>query len=297
MIRLAILALLWLCPSFAARAADCMPLVTVTAQAQFDGRLLIPVTLENHPLTLMLDTGGVATTVKWDLARQLNLPVRQADRTLTGVAGKVLNFTVTGENLSLGTLRLPNLPIYVEARLMPGADGTLSSDILRRYDVGLDLTRHSLSLFAPDGCSASNAGGNVIAMEVAPNGHIRFPVKVEGKTLIATLDTGAGTSVMSMKAAMTLGIDPKSPDLSPQPGFGKFGVYSYPFQAMEIGQLAIKNPRIWIADDGFMPGADSDLVVGIDALRHMRVTIGYGLNRLYIAPDMAPVPVSVNQNR
>jgi predicted aspartyl protease len=287
------MALLWLCSVGAARAAECGPLVTVTAQAQFDGRLLVPVTLENHPLTLMLDTGGVATTIKWDLARQLGLPVRQSVRTLTGVGGSVLNFTVAGENFLLGTERLPNLPIYVEARVMPGADGTLSSDILRRYDVGIDFARHSLSLFAPDGCAASGAGGDVIAMDVTQNGHVRFPVKIDGKTLIATLDTGAGTSVLSMKAAALLGIDPNSPDLSLQTTAGNFRVFSYPFQAMEIGQMAIKNPRIWIAEDGLMPRMDSDLVIGVDALRHMHVTVGYGENRLTIAPAKE----SVNQNQ
>jgi predicted aspartyl protease len=277
-----------LCSACAARAADCTPLAMVKTDALFDGRVLVPVTLENHPLTLLLDTGGIATTLKWDQARQLGLGVKQAVRTLTGVGGSVLNFTLAGENFSVGGLRLRNLPIYVEARVMPGADGTLAPDILRGYDVAMDFGRHSLSLFAPDGCAGdaarADAGASVVAMDVAPNGHIRIPVKIDGKSLVATLDTGAWTTILSMKTAALLGIDPRSPKLNLQPGFGNYRAYSYPFQTLEIGRTAIQNPRISIADDGLIPGLDSDLVLGIDALRHMRLTIDYGQNRLYLAP-------------
>src|SRR5262249_43795466 len=110
-----------------ARAAECAPaeLATVKTANLADGRITVPVTVEGHPLSFLLDTGGVSTTVKWDTAKQAGLPVRQARRPLMGVGGSMLNFTLAGENFSIGALKVDNKPIYVETRPLSDADGTL----------------------------------------------------------------------------------------------------------------------------------------------------------------------------
>ena len=86
-------------------------LATVKIVALRDGRIKVPVTLEGHPLSFLVDTGGVITTVKWDQARQMGLPVKQNIRQLVGVGGSMLNFSVTGENFLVGDLRVKNRPI------------------------------------------------------------------------------------------------------------------------------------------------------------------------------------------
>lgn len=269
--------------ALAAGASECRRLATVDIDTMPDGRIKIPVTLEDRPLSFLVDTGGISTTIKWEEARALGLPVRQSIRKLAGVGGSMLNFTVSGEKFSIGELRVRNSPIYVETRPLAGADGTLGPDILRNYDIEIDFARGSLSLVSPDHCAGTGqADSTVIAMEVAQNGHVRIPVKIDGKTLIATLDTGATTSVISMQAAALLSIYPGSPDLSLVRDAGQYRIYAYPFQTMEVGGVSVKNPRIAIASDRFLPGLDSDLVLGIDALRQMHLTIAYGQNRLYI---------------
>jgi len=269
--------------ALAASASECRRLATVNTDTMPDGRIKIPVMLEDRPLSFLVDTGGISTTIKWEEARALGLPVRQSIRKLTGVGGSMLNFTVSGEKFSIGELRVRNAPIYVETRPLSGADGTLGPDILRNYDVEIDFARGSLSLVLPDRCAgADQAGSTVIAMDVAQNGHVRIPVKIDGKTLIATLDTGATISVISMQAAALLSIYPSSPELTLVRDTGPYRIYAYPFQTLEIGGVSVKNPRIAIASDRFLPELGADLVLGIDALRQMHVTIAYGQNRLYI---------------
>ena len=273
-----------------AAAADCAParLATVKAEFMSDGRMKIPVMVEGHPLSFLLDTGGVSTTIKWDLARAMGLPVKQTPRRLKGVAGSILNFALAGENFSVGELRVENRPIYVESRPLFEADGTLGADILRDYDVEIDMAQNSVSLYAAGYCAAPGWLGSAIAMERAPGGHVRVPVKIDGATLMAVLDTGAATSMIGMRAAARLGIHPGSPELNPAGGAGRYRVYAYPFQSLELGGVTVKNPRIAIAEDGLIPGYD--LVLGIDALRRTRFTIAYGSNRLYIKG----LPVEVN---
>jgi len=278
-------ALLWALSCHGALAAECplVRLATVKTGSLADGRIKIPVTLEGHPLSFLVDTGGVSTTIKWELARDLGLPVKQSLRKLTGAGGSVLNFAITGENFSIGDLRVRNRPIYVETRPLADADGTLAPDILRNYDVDIDFAQGSLSLVSPDGCAGANqAGSAVIAMDVAQNGHVRFPVKIDGKTIMATLDTGSTISLINMQAAASLGIYPASAQLSLMHDSGQYRLYAYPFQALEIGGVSVKNPRIAIASDSFFPGLGGDLVLGMDALRQMHLTIAYGEQRLYI---------------
>jgi predicted aspartyl protease len=268
-----------------ARAAECAParLATVQTASLPDGRITVPVTVEGHALSFLLDTGGVSTTVKWDAAKQAALPVRQADRPLIGVGGSMLNFTLAGQNFSLGELRVANKPIYVETRPLPDADGTLGPDILNAYDVEIDLAQGSLSLFSSGYCAPPEwtpTGSATLAVDIAPGGHVRFPVKVDGATVIAVLDTGSTVTILGMQTAALLGIYPSSPGLELLHDAGRYRIYAYPFHTLEIGGVAVKNPRIAIATDGFIPS--SDLVLGMDVLRQMRLAIAYGSRRLYV---------------
>jgi predicted aspartyl protease len=268
-----------------AHAAECAParLASVKTASLPDGRITVPVTVEGHPLSFLLDTGGVSTTVKWDAAKQASLPVRQANRPLMGVGGSMLNFTLAGQNFSLGELRVANKPIYVESRPLPDADGTLGPDILNEYDVEIDLAEGSLSLFSSGYCAPPEwtpAGSAVLAVDVAPGGHVRFPVKVDGATVIAVLDTGSTITIMGMQTAALLGIYPTSPGLQLLRDTGRYRIYAYPFHTLEIGGVAVKGPRIAIATDGFIPS--SDLVLGMDVLHQMHLAIAYGSRRLYV---------------
>jgi predicted aspartyl protease len=272
-------AVLLFCASPAAAQPSCA-LATVKINTIPDGRVTIPVSLQDHPLSFLVDTGGVSTTINWEQAKQLGLAVKQTLRTLTGVGGSLLNFAVENEVFAIGELKVRNRPIYIESRGLVSADGTLAPDILRSYDVDFDLPHGSLSLMSPNRCAT---GATAIAIEVAQNGHVRFPVKVDGATIIATLDTGSAISLIGMRAAALLGVYPNDSKLTLLRDSGQYRLHGYPFQTLELGGVTVKNPRIVIASDSFVKGLGSDLVLGIDALRQMHFTIAYGENRLYIA--------------
>jgi predicted aspartyl protease len=267
-----------------ARAQDCAPqqLAKVQTTTLPDGRITVPVTVEGHALNFLLDTGGVATTIKWEVAREMNLPVRQTDRRLSGVGGSMLNFTLAGENFSVGEFKAANKPIYVESRPLQEADRTLAPDILRDYDVEIDLVAGSMTLFAPGYCAVQEPRDTVLAIIVDPGGHVHLPVKIDGAGTFAVLDTGSVISVAGMRTAAYLGVRSNSPGLELRHDNGTYQLYSYPFDAMEIGGMTVQNPNIAIASNGFLPG--DELVLGIDALRLMRVTIAYASKRLYIKP-------------
>ena len=229
--------------TLAADASDCSR-STLKFESLPDGRIRIPVTIEGHKLAFLLDTGGVSTTIKWQYAKDLGLPVRQSTIHLTGVGGTALTIYATAENFSVGDVRVKNLPIFIEARDLPDADGTLAPDILREYDLELDMAGGTVTLISPDFCAVTATA--TIATYVAENGHVRFPVKIDGQTIIATLDTGSTTSIISMKAAELLGIYPGSTRLVLINDTGQYQIYTYPFQSLDFGGVVVKNPHVAI---------------------------------------------------
>jgi predicted aspartyl protease len=263
-------------------------LTTVKIDTLPDGRIKIPVMVDDHPLSFMLDTGGISTTIKGEQAKQLGLEVRQTSRKLLGVAGTMLDFFVIGDNFSVGGLRIKGWPLYIESRPLAHADGTLAPDILQSYDLDIDFSNGSLSLISQGHCPGQLADWTtttrsiVIPIDLARNGHIRFPVQIDGKSIMATLDTGSAISLISMKAAAQLGIDANTPELKLMRDSGQYQIYAYPFHSLALGRVSVKNPHIAIASDNFANGLGSDLLLGIDAVRQMHLYIAYGDKRLYI---------------
>jgi predicted aspartyl protease len=268
-----------------ASAQTCPSLATVETSTLLDGRILVPVIVEGRGLSLMLDTGGISTTIKWERVADLGLTATRTMRKLKGAAGTSLNSFISGEDFRIGNLRVENKPMYLETRPLFGADGTLSPDILRHYDVEIDPGQDRLSLMRPGTC-APDSGAEAIAITVTKGGHVRFPVKIDGKTIMATLDTGTMTSLVSIKTAVRLGIYPNSSRLRLARRSGSYRIYDYPFETLEIGGIKMNKPNINIASENFIPGPADDLILGINALRQMRLTIAYGRGRLYLRPPL-----------
>jgi len=267
--------------STSTHAQECPRLATVETSSLLDGRILVPVIVEGRGLSLLVDTAGISTTIKWDRVADLGVIANKTTRKLAGAAGTMLNEFIAGEDFRIGGLRVANKPMYLETRPLFGADGTLAPDILRDYDVEIDFTQDRLSLMPPGQC-VPDEGAMAIAIEVTRGGHVRFPVKIDGKTIMATLDTGTMTSLVSIKTAVQLGVYPNSSGLRLARSTGSYRIYDYPFQSLEIGGMKVDNPNINIASDKFIPGGAGDLILGVNALRRMRLTIAYGQKRLYI---------------
>jgi predicted aspartyl protease len=124
-------------------------------------------------------------------------------------------------------------------------------------------------------------------MDVTGDGHVRFPAKIDGQDIMATLDTGSVISLISMRTAKLLGIDPKAPGLRLVRDTGQYQILTYPFQSLNFGHVSVRNPPIVIFSDNFTKGLGNDLVLGMNVLRQMHLHIAYGEKRLYITPAQA----------
>jgi len=305
-----------------------LPITTIP-----DGRFTVPAVLNGRKLDFLVDTGGVVATIERDQAFNLHLATNYTPRTLKGVAGNSLIYVAVLETFSLGRLegtklaayidnRLPagvagnsliyvavletfslgrlegtKLAAYIDNRLPAGVDGTLSPDMMRHYDVDIDLLRGTLSLFSQKHCVGkvvywTKSGYVALPMEVESDGHIRVPVTVDGAKVTALLDTGARNSIISMSLAKKIGVSENSPDLKLVRGStGPNNTlsdalnkkYDYPFKLLDFNGIAVSNPHLQIVSDGYLPKG-MDMLVGVSILRRLHLYIAYGEEKLYITP-------------
>ena len=174
-----------------------------------------------------------------------------------GVAGRYLTTYIHTDNFSIGHLKGEGLDLWIEPGNDADFDGIVGPDMLRHFDLDLDFAHGKLGLFSPDHCPGkvvywTKSGYVVVPMDSEGNDahHIRISVAVDGKPVNAILDTGADTSVMTMRMANSLGVVEGAPELKLLRSWGpkgKYRFYSYPFHSLDFDGVTVTNPRIEIA--------------------------------------------------
>ena len=173
-----------------------------------NGLPMVPVMLNGSPRKFLFGTAGSISTI----SRRRRIPESQAVSTRIrllstngnassrfvsvasfvygGLQGKDLEFLIS-PNSNLGS---PNLPV----------DGELAGDIMQRYDTEMDFAGGKLSYFLPDHCDGhvvhwTTAPASVVPFRRTQPGRanpndtdIRFHVTLDGKDLLAVLNTAGG---------------------------------------------------------------------------------------------------------
>jgi predicted aspartyl protease len=109
-----------------------------------------------------------------------------------------------------------------------------------------------------------------------------LPAKLQSLSLIALLDTGATTTVVSPRAAIAAGADRAALSAGRTVrilGASTFDVTmrTYTFDSLTIGTERIARPTLLVG------AAGKDIVLGLDFLRRHRVWIAYHARRVFIS--------------
>jgi predicted aspartyl protease len=280
----------------AAQAQDCkltrfssLPMSTLS-----DGRIALPVAVDGHNASFLVDTGGISATMSRPLANEIGKEPKPYIRGLIGVGGAVLSNAIHADDFALGGMHGKDILVFIDERI-GGAemDGTLAPEMMRRFDVDFDFRQGTVNFFSQDHCPGKVAywtktGAVVIPMDVQSNGKIRIPITIDGIEMMATLDTGSVTSFVSMGRARRLGVTPDSKDLKLKRVYGhkdRFKEYDYPFKTLSMDGLTVNNPQITIMSDETLPGGlGSDVTLGISFLRQLHLYVAYKEEKLYVTP-------------
>jgi predicted aspartyl protease len=255
-----------------------------------DGRASIPVTIDGQEVRLIIDTGSGLSLLSQSAAETLGLPEIPAQHhAIELFGGDSSHRYVLARNLVLGGAHMGLLPLFIapNERFQHGVAGALGAEFLKRYDVELDFANGVFRLFSPNDCAGHTVywtkdGFARIPFTLDRDEHITVPVRLDGRDMIAALDTGAEESVGSLEdIAHDFGVEDIDSMLKPGTGVR---VYRYPFRLLTFEGVAVYNPDIVLYPNAVsrLPKGARELFIGMTILRHLHLYIAYGERALYV---------------
>jgi hypothetical protein len=308
----AALAVVWVAPAQAAnRSCDLTRVASLNLVITPGARgIFLPVTLNDQRKLLLVDTGGVFSTLTPDIVRELSLPTRPSEMRLVNLAGQVMTEVAVVERFGFADAR----PGPMEFLLHPAEDrtgrfsgdqaGTIAPNILRNYDVEIDFAASKLNLFRHASCANpvywTTGNATAVKMDVTSEGHIVFPVELDGRPLLAGLDTGMSFTALDLGIARRdFRVDTNAHDVEPLGNLtdGHHGrVYRRQFKSLSTGngQIRVTNPRIMLLPNVVSFGREPEgrrrpeMIMGLSVLKDLRVYIAYHNETVFFTPASGP---------
>lgn len=278
----------------------------------------VPGSINGHEIRVMVDTGAFASMVVEAAVRAAGLhPSQVPNGRLVGVGGEAAAEEVTVDDLKFGDFTVHKEILVVTPGDMGNVGLILGADVLSRLDVEIDLAKNLVIFWEPRNCEHTalaywDSKNFMMADLKHRGGYINsnkfgLDVKIDGKDIPATLDTGSEVSTMSMETAHSLGFDERKS--SPDPNdtvHGAFGelipVYTATFDTFSLGPMTIKNAKFAVADitkpsersevgTRFLQKNDSlpKLTIGRDFLLANHVYIANSQGYLYFTYNGGPI--------
>lgn len=284
-----------------AAAQDCrlqMVAQTPLQKARLFNHTSTPVTINGRTFRFIVDTGSPGSMVTVQTADTLKLKrTTLSDKnTVKMFGGDEAKETAHIHQPAIGGVHMPDgdFSVMRTLRLNFGGeqfDGLIGADILSRYDADFDFANGSLTLYEPHPCDGREIR---TAMKSQPYekqaftgemGRIIVPITLDGKEMIAILDTGASDSSLGSKIGMAkLALSPQSPGMQREgPDSDPDPVYAYTFKKMTLGGVTLSDTRF-----RFIPFSKAHWffagLLGMPELRRLHIYIAYREHMLYFRP-------------
>ncbi len=266
-------------------------MVPVTAR---DGLLFVSARIDHHPIRLVLDTGAQRTLLTETTVHRLGLTTDPHHGTSTfGIGGhttafdaKIARFTLAGIPMPL---KLVTVGRFRLSALHGEAAGMLGADILTRYGIDLDAAAGHMVLYDNPGCHLAGPPwqGEAVALPGIRTGinRLQLPIAVNGTTGLATLDTGAQTTAVSLGLATRAGVTPDALAtdryaIARGAAPGAVRVRLQQFRTLQVGPWLARDPILPILP---LPEGVGDGLVGEDFLLHRRVWLSFAASQMFVS--------------
>jgi predicted aspartyl protease len=288
-------------PAPTASAAMCglTLLTSMQMQPMSDGTLLAPVTLEDAPAFMLVDTGGLTSQLWESTAKKFHLDEHQGSMDLIDINGHISNKAVRVGRFRLGALQNQDIDfqIYPNPAVNLGDGrivGLLAPNQFAAYDMDFDFGADTLSYFSQEHCDGKVQYWPAATMAVIPftmpSGHISIPVTIDGHKLTAIIDTGASSTIMTMGAAKAVfGLAQGSDNMESLGAMADGApIYRHVFADLSFEGVSVSNPRIVLMPD--MTGKPTstsgnlpDVIIGMDVIKSLHLFIAFKEKKIYVS--------------
>ena len=257
------------------------------------GLPMVVATINGRPARLILDTGAESSIISVVAAKRLGITSKyDFARSMHGIGQSMQAGDARLDSMSLGgaTLSYPRVLVGPVALTMGGVepDGLLGASLLSDFDLDLDLPNRRLTLYDRMECPTVRPpwGGRITTLETTRSlsSHPFFPVQINGRTLSASLDSGAQRTVIAARAAQRAGLGAESrvpgSEVRARGAAGEIlPAELHTLRDMRVGDVAVRTPVMVTALT--LPN-DIDALVGADFLLSHRVWLSYGARKLFV---------------
>jgi tetratricopeptide (TPR) repeat protein/predicted aspartyl protease len=257
---------------------------------------MVSAKINGQEVQFVADSGAFYSMISPGHAAELGLPFKLAPSPLTveGVGGEIATRVAIVKEFTLAGTRIPNVEFVVGGtEIGQGGVGILGQNVFRIADTEYDLGNGIIRLMHPEDCKHAvlaywvKNGESYSVMDIESSSalepHTSGVVYLNGSKMHALFDTGAGTSLISMKAAERAGVKVGAPGVEEEGyayGLGRsdLKVYVAPFASFKIGDEEIRNARLRIGDFRVLR---ADMLIGADFFLSHRVYVASSQNKLY----------------
>ncbi len=302
-----------------------MPVANLPVQ-EVHKKLLVQAQVNDQPVTLVFDTGADETILTPDAAKRLGLHwTNMPSDTIQGIGGERKVATYRSNSIKVGTLHGESWQFLVadvdSGPMKLAVDGLLGADILRRYDIDINIAGGRLTLFFPQhDCSHPTAfmAGPLyevgIETSMAPwltpqvrkildtsgtkfsraYGPPTVNVTVGNQILRARVDTGAPSTVIFKPAFARLGLTEAEVTKHESGKIYGVGPRDAPaagivLTSLGIGDLELNNVTAILADQP-VPFESPDMLIGLDTMKHIHFWISHTSGTLIMQYPPKPSP-------
>jgi hypothetical protein len=237
-----------------------------------------------------------------------------------GASGGRLIYALVPNVAVGGAFRIPSMEVLV-GEDEPGAGpddiaGYLGADILAAADVEFDLANKRVTFFQPKDCKKDNLGywGGAISETPMTNAIAsgqrislftivyRPKVALNGRTVMAELNSTSSTSIVDSTMASVLGLKPGGPGVKKAKTTSANPPWVGQFETFDIGGEQIKNPsfvlRELYAGTEYQPTASKlsvkmdtlpKMILGLDFIASHRILVANSQQKIYFSYNGGPV--------
>ena len=264
-----------------------------------DNLIFVGVMFNDHPATMVIDTGAERTTLTEPAVTRMHLrrDLRHATNSV-GIGGASASYEAVLDDFAVGVFHLPVERVEVGTFPIPEiggiqADGLLGADILLAFDLDIDLPARRLTIYRARPCADSRPPWTVPYASVEGvsmwRDRLELPLTINGADGHAVLDTGAQRTVIRPEFAARGGVtqtmldtDPTAKMQGASRGLVSFRIHR--FDTIRIGNNVAHGVPLPVAD---LPGGQQDALIGGDFLHGRRIWLSAASHQIFFT---APQP-------
>jgi tetratricopeptide (TPR) repeat protein/predicted aspartyl protease len=275
-------------------------------------RAMLTAKINDRDVQLVVDSGAFYSMISGASAAELNLRTSPVPM---GLIVKGVNGDASVSMATVKTFTLADYPLHDIEFLVGGTEpgqgstGLLGQNFLHLWDVEYDLGHGAVRLIKAQDCRKAllaywvgpSTPYSVIDLVSEPTPfdspdarkltHTIGHAMLNGAEIRVEFDTGAQTSMLTLRAAARAGIKPDAPGVvragvSTGLGRNSYATYIAPFASFKIGEEEIRNTHLRIGDFDL---ENADMLIGADFFLSHRIYVANSQDKLYFTYNGGPV--------